>query len=58
MDKTEPGPTIDEVFVNAVRSGDASQILSPYTDAVKTLEISLAANLSAQENRLVEISSL
>ena len=58
VDKTEPGPTIDEVFVNAVRSGDASQILSPYTDAVKSLEISLAANLSGQENRLVEISSL
>ena len=58
VDKTEPSPTIDEVFVEAVRSGDASQISSPYSDAVKTLEISLAANLSAQEKRLVEISSL
>ncbi len=58
VDKTEPGPSIDEVFVNAVRSGDASPILSPYSDAVKTLAISLAANLSAQENRLVEIASL
>ena len=58
VDKTEPGPTIDEVFVNAVRSGDSSQILSPYSDAVKTLEISLAANLSAQENRPVELASL
>ncbi len=58
VEKTESGPTIDEVFVNAVRSGDASQILSPYTDAVKTLAISLAANLSAQENRAVELSSL
>ena len=58
VDKTEPSPTIDEVFVNAVRTGDPSQILSPYSDAVKTLEISLAANLSAQEKRLVEISSL
>jgi myo-inositol 2-dehydrogenase/D-chiro-inositol 1-dehydrogenase len=58
VDKTEPSPTIDEVFVNAVRTGDPSQILSSYSDAVKTLEISLAANLSAQEKRLVEISSL
>lgn len=58
VDKTEPGPTIDDVFVDAVRNGDASQILSPYTDAVKSLEISLAANISAQENRLVQISSL
>lgn len=58
VDKTEPSPSIDEVFVNAVRSDDDSQILSPYTDAVKTLAISLAANLSAEENRLVQISSL
>ncbi len=58
VDKTEPSPSIDEVFVNAVRNGDDSQILSPYTDAVKTLAISLAANLSAEENRLVPISSL
>ena len=58
VEKTEPGPTIDEVFVDAVRRGDPSQILSPYSDAVKTLEISIAANLSAQENRPVEVSSL
>ena len=58
IDKNEPGPTIDEVFVNAVRSGDKSQILSPYTDAVKSLEISLAANLSAEQNKPIEISSL
>ena len=58
VEKTEPGPTIDEVFVDAVRSGDASKIQSPYTDAVKTLAISLAANLSAQENRPVTLSSL
>ena len=56
MDKTEPSPTIDEVFVDAVRNGDASSILSPYSDAVKTLAISLAANQSAQENRPIAIS--
>ena len=58
VDKTEPSPTIDEVFVDAVRSGDASSILSPYSDAVKTLAISLAANQSAQENRPVAISEI
>ena len=58
VDKTEPSPTIDEVFVDAVRSGDASSILSPYSDAVKTLAISLAANQSAQENRPVAISEM
>ena len=56
VDKTEPSPTIDEVFVDAVRSGDGSSILSPYSDAVKTLAISLAANQSAQENRSIAIS--
>ncbi|MDE0686792.1 MAG: Gfo/Idh/MocA family oxidoreductase [Candidatus Poribacteria bacterium] len=58
VDKTEPSPTIDEVFVDAVRSGDGSSILSPYSDAVKTLAISLAANRSAQENRPIAISDL
>ncbi len=58
VDKTEPSPTIDEVFVDAVRSGDSSSILSPYSDAVKTLAISLAANQSAQENRPIAISDL
>ena len=58
VDKTETSPTIDEVFVDAVRSGDASSILSPYSDAVKTLAISLAANQSAQENRPVAISEI
>ena len=58
VDKTEPSPTIDEVFVNAVRSGDGSSILSPYSDAVKTLAISLAANQSAQENRPIAISDI
>jgi hypothetical protein len=58
VDKTEPGPTIDEVFVDAVRSGDASSILSPYSDAVKTLAISLAANRSAQENRPIDVSAI
>lgn len=58
IDKTKPSPTIDEVFVEAVRSGDASSVLSPYSDAVKTLAISLAANRSAQENRPIDVSSI
>lgn len=58
VEKTAPGPTIDEIFVEAVRSGDAGNILSPYSDAVKTLAISLAANRSAQENRPVPVAEL
>jgi len=36
----------DEVFIEAVLTGDPSEILSPYADAVKSLEITLAANES------------
>ncbi len=58
VDKTEPSPTIDSVFVDAVRRGDGSAIRSPYRDAVKSLAISLAANRSAQEKRPVSIAEI
>jgi len=43
----QPGKSIDAVFIEAVRRKDGSQIRSPYSDAVKSLAISLAANESA-----------
>lgn len=47
-----PQPTeekvIDRVFIDAVKSGDSSEILSSYSDAVRSLAISLAANESAR----------
>lgn len=49
VSKHAPERGIDEVFVDAVYRCDSSQILSPYSDAVKSLAISLAANQSAQE---------
>ncbi len=49
VSKQAPGPSIDEVFVDAVYRCDGSRILSPYGDAVKSLAISLTANQSAQE---------
>lgn len=55
---TEPGPSIDEVFVNAVKTGDGSAIRSPYADAVKSLAVSLAMNESARENRSVRIQDI
>ena len=51
IDKTETSLSIDEVFVKAVRSGDRSQILSPYSDAVKTMAISIAANQSGHTSK-------
>ena len=56
--KTAPGPSIDEVFVDAVRRGDGSKILSPYSDAVKSLAISLAAIQSSETGAPVSISSI
>ena len=44
-----PVKTIDQVFVEAVRTGDRSAILTPYEDAVKSLAVSLAANDSARD---------
>jgi predicted dehydrogenase len=52
-------PGIDASFVHAVLSGDRSLLRSPYDDAVKTLAITLAANLSAEEGgRPIDIESL
>jgi len=46
----EDTPNIDEIFVAAIRANDQSKILSSYLDGVKTLDITLAANLSAQRD--------
>ena len=40
------GQEINDTFVDAVLTGDPSDILSPYADACKTLELTLAANES------------
>ncbi len=56
--KTAPGPSIDEVFVNAIRNKDASKILSPYSDAVRSLAISLAAIQSSESGKPVSTSSI
>ncbi len=46
----------DNAFIEAVRSNDESKILCPYSDAVKTLEITLAANMSMDTGVPVRIS--
>jgi predicted dehydrogenase len=47
-----------EVFVKAVETGDASEILSPYSDAVKSLAVSIAANESAETGQPVAIADV
>ena len=50
----ESAPNIDEVFIAAVRSGDGSRIITPYADAVRSLDVTLAANRSAVEGKPVK----
>jgi len=46
----------DNAFVDAVRLNDASKILCPYSDGLKTLEITLAANMSMKTGTPMKIS--
>lgn len=50
---SDSGPSLDEIFVTAVRSGEYSAIRSTYSEAVKTLALTLAANLSAERGKPV-----
>lgn len=45
----------DRAFLKAVRTGDHSRVRSTYEDAVKTLEITVAANKSAQSGRVMKL---
>jgi len=45
----------DEIFINAVKTGDTSQIRSSYADAVKTLAVTLAVNESWQSGKEIAV---
>jgi predicted dehydrogenase len=45
----------DRVFIDAVANGNMSAIKSPYSDAIKTLEVTIAANVSSREHRIVSL---
>ncbi len=47
--------TEDKVFIEAVRTKNASGILSTYEDAFKTLAVTLAANESMQTGKVVNV---
>lgn len=49
------GTICDRTFVDAVISGDKSKILSPYSDAVKSLAFTLACNESLDKNAPVKV---
>jgi len=51
----DPGLLEDQVFIEAVRTGDASRIRSNYSDALKTLRLTLAANESLGTEKMVQL---
>ncbi len=51
----DAGQDRDRVFIDAVKSGDGSQILSPYSDALETLRIMLAASTSFRTGKAVDL---
>ncbi len=51
----DAGQDRDRVFIDAVKSGDGSKILSPYSDALETLRIMLAASTSFRTGKAVDL---
>jgi hypothetical protein len=50
-----PGLDRDRVFIDAVKSGDGSKILSPYSDALETHKITMAASKSFVTGKAVDV---
>jgi len=50
---TEHGVTADRAFIDAVKTGDVSKILSPYSDGIKSLKLAFAANESMETGKAV-----
>jgi predicted dehydrogenase len=48
----------DRTFLRAVQTGDKSGILCPFSDGVKTLAVTLAANKAAAEGRTVKVEEM
>ena len=53
--KTNPYFVEDEAFIHALRTGDSSRILSDYADALRTHEVTIAANESAISGKPVSL---
>ena len=45
----------NRTFIDAIKSGDASKIRSPYDDALKTLRLGFAANESMETGKVVHL---
>lgn len=45
----------DQVFIEAVKSGNSSNITSDYSDGLKTLKVTLAANESMKKEKVIKL---
>ncbi len=52
-----PTLSIDEAFIQAIQTADASIIRSSYSDGLKSAAVSIAANQSAREHRPIRVPS-
>lgn len=57
IDTVNPYQIESEVFINAVRTGDSSRVLSDYEDAYKTHKVTLAALESAMKGSPVKLNN-
>lgn len=55
--QVDPFAEEDRVFVDAVRTGRSSHIRSPFEDACKTLEVTIAANKAAVDKAVVTLGA-
>ncbi len=51
----DPYQTEDEVFIEAVKKGRPEIIRSPYSDALKTLKLTLAADSSLEKQKIISL---
>ena len=45
----------DRIFIDAVKTGDASKILSPYSDSLQTFKLTMAASKSFETGKAVDL---
>jgi predicted dehydrogenase len=56
--ENNPTAVEDAAFIKAVATGDASGIRSTYSDAARSLAVSIAGNFSAEQGRIVEVAEV
>ena len=54
----QAGLICDRTFIDAVITGDASKILSPYEDGLKSVALTVACNLSIDQGTVIHLDDL